>query len=745
MDPTLKSSKVSSLWGTRLSVDLAQLHDGGSAKPSFASVVTAAVDSSIPRPSVSAPTKAPGSAPDELRLLSAITPDQAAMRTMYKGFQADVLGAFGKLVAFARETNVTMEPPQIVFVGQKGVGKTSILEAILGKPLFMKKDGSYSETNRPIIVSVVYNSECSTNPKITVRRDPFMKDSTNVEVPLASLPDVLQEHNAETEMPLTIIYETADSMNVTFVDTPGLLNENDPKREQRDELVQRLIGQTSDATNRLIVCVSMAAAWPCWLHSWVRRSKTGGYQARTSNVFVESRDHFKKFTNAGEANKYLSERPTDSFFVTLPSSELIATTRDQMQQLIYQSSQLDIKMLNDLHFDKNHDKCVGTPKLISFVNSLVLRTYQQYAPLIKNHQRLIVSNITAAMQLTIKKQANLTPFKLRGTAMNYLTQFVHSIETVIQDGTLENLPPQYGTTTADEWRLLEDRGEKVWHMPGSVSADEWNIPAWSRPLFGRQQMERLLSEFRILISRTKIIPISHDEIAIAAGSLPLSDPATFLHAAFDVAQQRLPDQLTPVIKQLQDRAAHIMRAVCDLAHTSIKNPKRRVGFQRTPTASTPAVVEQELEYPFFIHWVSRKFFMFVENLVKTFAEQCANEIASTKFLLWEEAKFTGSLKGAQIEDAVNLASQAFDNMKQIVAQNIMLKCHSTFLEQPHMWGELQSSITMELTEELLNELFEVPAEQKRLEQESAELTSLKSHLDKQDAIVGPAISILTRK
>lgn len=156
--------------------------------------------------------------------------------------------------------------------------------------------------------------------------------------------------------------------------------------------------------------------------------------------------------------------------------------------------------------------------------------------------------------------------------------------------------------------------------------------------------------------------------------------------------------------------------------------------------------------------ITDKYNTFINQLVTVFASKCEEELASTKLLLWE-AKFSGLVPGSEDKTATakDLATAAFASMKQLLSQNVMLKCYFTFLEyasllkylmslrQPHLWGELQSSITMELNDDLLAELFEVSAEQKKLAAEAAELASIKELLEKQDSVVNQAVSVLTRK
>ena len=48
-------------------------------------------------------------------------------------------------------------------------------------------------------------------------------------------------------------------------------------------------------------------------------------------------------------------------------------------------------------------------------------------------------------------------------------------------------------------------------------SEEWQIPYWESKLYGGQQFERLLAEFKAVAEHQKLPEVSMDDIATAAG------------------------------------------------------------------------------------------------------------------------------------------------------------------------------------------------------------------------------------
>ncbi len=104
-------------------------------------------------------------------------------------------------------------------MGSKGVGKTSVLEAIVGAPLF-----GPGMTNRPVHLTFVNNSACD-QPRIVIKRDPLLRDfNYDQEVDLKSLPRQLAKRNKEeSPLPIVVVYEHRSTLNFTLIDTPGVI------------------------------------------------------------------------------------------------------------------------------------------------------------------------------------------------------------------------------------------------------------------------------------------------------------------------------------------------------------------------------------------------------------------------------------------------------------------------------------------------------------------------------------------
>ncbi len=85
-------------------------------------------------------------------------------------FPAEVFSAFDRLQGFARELNSRLTFPEFVMLGAKGVGKTSVIEGLVGAPLM-----GAGMTNRPVHLCFVNNPARET-PRIVLKRDPLLKE-----------------------------------------------------------------------------------------------------------------------------------------------------------------------------------------------------------------------------------------------------------------------------------------------------------------------------------------------------------------------------------------------------------------------------------------------------------------------------------------------------------------------------------------------------------------------------------------
>ena len=116
--------------------------------------------------------------------------------------------------------NTQIPTPEIVVIGKKSHGKSSIVESYFGETL--SGVGFHGFTKRPLYINVINNLSC-TVPKFTIKRDTFLKEfDHDLEVPLKEISsEILKRSQTPTEEPVVLQYEYRNCCNMTFIDTPG--------------------------------------------------------------------------------------------------------------------------------------------------------------------------------------------------------------------------------------------------------------------------------------------------------------------------------------------------------------------------------------------------------------------------------------------------------------------------------------------------------------------------------------------
>ncbi len=92
--------------------------------------------------------------------------------------------------------------------------------------------------------------------------------------------------------------------------------------------------------------------------------------------------------------------------------------------------------------------------------------------------------------------------RLRTLATAYAMSFLQNLERLVK-GTLDGIPTQNGQTLEEEMDT-PDVGDwlDLSFRPIMLYPDEWNIPYTQNKLYGKQQFERLLSQFRAITDHT---------------------------------------------------------------------------------------------------------------------------------------------------------------------------------------------------------------------------------------------------
>jgi len=438
---------------------------------------------------------------------------------------------------------------------------------------------------------------------------------------------------------------------------------------------------------------------------------------RTTFVYTKFNSQIQKFSSTKQVNKYLSSVIPDakSFFVSFFSSKVRAKfgDYDKFQEKVFQAYKRDILSLENLQYDKRFEPSVGVHALRKHVLNLVWKNYQDGVPRILKALRQKRTNTQENLKKIQSQLEGLTSAKLRNIATNYVVDFLQVIETLIA-GTSEGNPSVNGQTLSEE---ITAHGEGSW--PIKVDAEKFKISYYDSKLYGGQQFERLLSEFKAVVEHTELTSVTKDSIATAAGINKLNNVPNFAMAASHIAQQKSQDSLAPIIEHLNSRAHYIMgKRLVDIADRVLEQ-RRRTRFGTNSTVD----IENIEQYPHFTYLVKDLYNTFVQATSKTCQTKCLDEFYSTKTVYWEltENPEKGSnfdlenSKEESKEKVEALAIKLFERIRDRIKRNVLLKTYNFFLVplQTELWNVIQSKVTS-LSDAQLEQHFEVGATKTKL-------------------------------
>jgi len=301
---------------------------------------------------------------------------------------------------------------------------------------------------------------------------------------------------------------------------------------------------------------------------------------------------------------------------------------------------------------------------------------------------------------------------LRGVSSDYAVKFLQTIERLIH-GTSEGNPNVSGQTLDEEKNAFGD-GDWVDLNNRVIRYDpeEWAIPHWNTKLYGGQQFERLLAEFKEVAMRTHITELGSDEIATAAGINKLNNVPNFAWAAADLSVQKANEAFIPLIEQLTARATYIVKRLAEIVE--------RIIDQRFHSSNNSNAVNCNL-YPYFTFHIKDIFYKFVDAAAENCKSKCFDEFYSSKTIYWEltvsknDRKIPTGTSTEEVKDAViQLANDLFSTLKQRITKNVLLKFYNFFLVpiQNDFFNVLQTKVN-QLSDSDLERDFELSSEKQK--------------------------------
>lgn len=639
-------------------------------------------------------------------------------------FPAELYDAYSAIMSLARDINTHMEPPEIVFVGKKGSGKTALIDALLGHKL----GDVGNATQRPVEIKLVNNSECE-QPRVTLMRDTILKQfEQDAVVPFAKVPEAIKERNAKSPIPIRIQYEFKYCWGMTFYDTPGLLPNTSSSAEIEE--TESLVISMMQPAHRLIVCVEEVSDWER-VQIADFAAKVDPKRTRTVFVFNKFATFLKNFSSFRELAVYFGANPlgdSQVFFTTLPSDTSRLDSPNLYKKRVAAIIKADKNALEQLQYDRRYEKSIGVTALHKSILDQTWKKYQEFVPEVlkrlRNHKKQAQDNLE---KVTSQLEA-MQPNQLRASSSSFLSEFLQAIEDLVQ-GSLEGKPSQNGQTLIEE-KTHEDAGE--WHdyERREITFDpaDWKIPSHNSKLYGGQQLERLLAEFKAVVERSATIQVSRHEIASALGTSKSGLAPDLVWAASDLVRVKSVQVLRPLVSQLIKRATYIMKNLINIAEKVLeykhRQESRRIAQSSAASGSyAPPVTSASFDqYPYFVSFVKDSYNKYVNDVAESCLRKCEDEFSCTQLVCWQ-AKKDGRLPDLEqggSQEQINalvskLVQDLFADIKERVKTNVMLKCYNFFLVpmQSQLILSLHGSLST-LSDDQLCELFEVAISKARL-------------------------------
>ena len=650
-----------------------------------------------------------------------------------------VLESFTRLSAWAQEKGLPASAsvtPEIVFVGPGGVGKSSLIEAVLGRPL--------NGTVACGTARVVYLHLCGERRSAVLKADAGTpKDTVLSDASSAALAAALAARNASNNdvingaaAPLHVELGGAGALRMTLIDTPalGAATEAAVLREMR-------------VPGRLIVAVLPAAAAPASPNTdpvlrAVRRADPE--LGRTAVVYTGLRAMLEARLGAPARalNRALAGAmpEVDTFFATLVHPEVRRPLCDAaddaaFKRRVLQYGARDLATLEQCGFDRELAHTIGAHSFARFVAEYVWAEHKKAAPRIpaalRARRAAKAAELDAALAQaravgaaaaetegedgTEKKPAeeaagsgsSSTRF-FRALAARYAADLVGTLQALVR-GTAAGVPLGCGQTAEQERAACPNDGQwtDARGTPLDAAAAAGKLRGAEALLYGGQQFERLLSEFRLVCAGLAMPELSEDDVVVAAGSFKASSAQNLALAACDLARQKIEDLYAPLIDQLAERALYVLKRLVDVAAQilSAKNANTNAAQPQQQGFNNVRNVDQ---YNYFIHFIKEKYCAFVDAAAEHCKARCLEEFYPTHTVYWDITE-NETLK--QIESTAQvreLAQSIFASLSARTSKNILVKFYSLLLlpTQAGLAAELQRDVAA-LSKEELEELFEI--------------------------------------
>lgn len=616
----------------------------------------------------------------QIATLEPYVPSNAEDEQQYLNASKSQAEVYQQIFMQARRLNYNISDLEVVLVGQRNQGRSSLLQAILGVPLVLGR------TRRTFHFHLV-NAPSATTPRYLLKEN-FKETPVDLEL----LQGELTKRNRARNDPFTVLIEYNWGFDMTIIDTPAI--------RSLDELAVWARPAMTGTANRFLVAVE--AAKPIkdlqvlqWLKhfdpSWSRSMLVlTGFDRFLSSFQANPRNALFHFAELEKA---------PCFWTTLPTAELskdCALDTALFKRRVWQHYKRDLEALRmlDLDYSANSSK-IGVYNFRLHLNSLFQTDLHRHIPELT---RSFESAITQDERKVSTSNAAITEWhidNIRAHATTYTATWLRFMDSLLK-GSLSGSPSKNGQSLEEEiadfarWDnsdLLSFQGavdgettinsivhtSKSSNNLTSIYPTVAHTPNAKLKLYGAPQLLRLLEEFRLFATKLEMPVVDSHELI---GSL---DSAW---AASEIARRKVETQFVPLLDHLMSRAFFIMRKItpiCDQVSEQRINPKllagKDVSEDRPQSAShtaSDALVSQK-KFPAFSTFLRQSYLASQSEARSLCHSKSKDEFCSSLTIYWE---LTGGI------DPVDMSKDPAERFKHVekVAKSIYVKLKERLIE-----------------------------------------------------------------
>jgi len=307
--------------------------------------------------------------------------------------------------------------------------------------------------------------------------------------------------------------------------------------------------------------------------------------------------------------------------------------------------------------------------------------------------------------------------KLRSITSNYVADWLQVLVQLI-DGSTEGNPALNGQNLEEEDSAF---GEWMDYRNHFIPVNPTNatIKNWEMKLYGGQQFERMMNVFNFITHHSDIFAITMKDVedAVAVGS-QRNNMYDYELVASHIVQNKIKEVFVTLIEQLCKRGEFIMKRLADIGFGILESRSaKKTGVK---TDETP--LQSMRGYSYFQSTVRDIFCEYVDKTSQICLTKCMDEIACTQLIYWNS---TGNAnahlpksKSLDKNYALEMAKKLFNENRDIIIDNILLKCHNRFLVvmQRDLSGEILKD-TSSFDDKSLEEMFELRVAKEKLKRD----------------------------